>query len=193
MSLAREEVVARLVPVFRRYGYEGASLAELAKATGLGRSSLYHYFPGGKEDMARAALESLGGWLEQHLLTPLRGPGLPAERLDQAVIALGQLYGNGKEACLLGMLVHGESRHLFQTQLRDSFLALITALAALMAETGIAPPMAHRRAEEAVVRIQGALILAGGLGDEAPFQRVLQSLKVDLLANSHSHNDSGLG
>ena len=57
--LSRQEVVERLVTVVRRLGYDGASLAELSKATGLGKSSLYHYFPAGKDDMVRAVLEHL--------------------------------------------------------------------------------------------------------------------------------------
>ena len=56
-ALAKEEVVARLMKVFRREGYEGASLSRLSEATGLGRSSLYHHFPRGKEDMAAAVLD----------------------------------------------------------------------------------------------------------------------------------------
>ena len=44
----REAVVERLMAVIRREGYDGASLAQLSKATGLGKGSLYHHFPSGK-------------------------------------------------------------------------------------------------------------------------------------------------
>ncbi len=50
--LPREEVLDRLAAAFRRDGYDGASIARLSAATGLGKASLYHYFPGGKQDMA---------------------------------------------------------------------------------------------------------------------------------------------
>ena len=59
---SRDEVVDRLLTAFRRKGYDGASLADLSAATGLGRSSLYHYFPGGKEEMARAVLDRADAW-----------------------------------------------------------------------------------------------------------------------------------
>ena len=49
---SREVVLERLLATFRDQGYDGASLAELSAATGLGKSSLYHHFPGGKVDMA---------------------------------------------------------------------------------------------------------------------------------------------
>lgn len=179
--LPREEVVDRLMGVFRRLGYEGASLAELSKATGLGRSSLYHYFPGGKEDMARATLERLGEWVDIHLLRPLRGAGAPEERLERVVLVLDGLYASGQDACLLGTLVHGESRHLFQSQLRASFTAVIAAFADLVVESGVDPVIAQQRAEDAVIRIQGALVLSSGLNDNKPFRRVIEHLRADLL------------
>jgi TetR/AcrR family transcriptional regulator, lmrAB and yxaGH operons repressor len=182
--LPREEVVDRLLAVFRRLGYEGASLSELSKATGLGRSSLYHYFPGGKEDMARATLERLGEWVDLHLLQPLRSSGTPEERLDRVKVELDVLYASGQNACLLGTLVHGESRHLFQAQLRASFTALIEAFADLVIETGVDPLIAKQRSEDAVMRIQGALILSGGLDDSEPFRRVIAHLSKDLLRGS---------
>src|SRR5947209_5229638 len=72
-SLTREEVIDRLMDVFRRLAYDGASLAEFSKATGLGKSSLYHYFPGGKEDMGRAVLGRATKWLEEVAKVSLDG------------------------------------------------------------------------------------------------------------------------
>ena len=53
-----EKLIERLTSVFRIYGYEGASLSRIAEATGLQRASLYHRFPGGKEEMAEAVLNA---------------------------------------------------------------------------------------------------------------------------------------
>ena len=47
----REAAIAALAEVFRERGYEGASLAALSEASGLGKASLYHFFPKGKEEM----------------------------------------------------------------------------------------------------------------------------------------------
>ena len=70
--LSRQEVIERLMLVVRRCGYDGASLAKLSKATGLGKSSLYHYFPAGKDDMVRAVLDHVGSQLRDGLFVPLR-------------------------------------------------------------------------------------------------------------------------
>ncbi len=175
-------MIDRLLEVFRQGGYEGASLNDLSKATGLGRSSLYHYFPGGKEEMVLAALERASQWMHQEIVAPLKGAGPPHERLQKMITALDQFYDSGNKPCLLGALVTGEGRQIFHTQIQGAFVALMEALATLLMEGGLSGAMAHERAEDAVVRIQGSLVLAGALNDPTPFQRVLHRLPLDLLA-----------
>src|SRR5687767_7960924 len=63
-----KELLERLTGVFRRHGYDGASLSVIAAATGLQRSSLYHRFPGGKEQMAAEVARALGGHFSSQLL-----------------------------------------------------------------------------------------------------------------------------
>jgi TetR/AcrR family transcriptional repressor of lmrAB and yxaGH operons len=45
----RGDVIAALAKTFHEHGYAGASLSEITARTGLGRDSLYHFFPDGKE------------------------------------------------------------------------------------------------------------------------------------------------
>ena len=61
----RSDTLPVLAEVFREHGYEGASLSLISKATGLGKGSLYHFFPGGKEEMADAVLSEIDGWFEK--------------------------------------------------------------------------------------------------------------------------------
>ena len=69
--MSKDEVLDRLVDAFRDKGYEGASLSELSAATGLTKSSLYHYFPDGKEEMAEEVLAHLDRQLAENLYKPL--------------------------------------------------------------------------------------------------------------------------
>lgn len=179
--LTRDEVVARLLTVFQQHGYDGASLSALSKASGLGRSSLYHYFPGGKADMARAVIARVEQWLEENAVAPLRASGTPAKRLERMLRNLDRFYGSGCNACVLGNLVIGGARRLFQSQLSAVFLRWIEALADLVAEAGVPRGEARLRAQDAVIRIEGALIVAGALNDTAPFRRTLSRIPADLL------------
>jgi TetR/AcrR family transcriptional repressor of lmrAB and yxaGH operons len=179
--IPKEQVVARLFVVFRDHGYEGASLAELSRATGLGKSSLYHYFPGGKEDMARAVLDFVDGWFAQNVFAPLSGKGSPRERLQRMLDAMERLYGGGREPCLLGSLATaGASRALFDKRLRAAFGAWVDAIERVAIEGGVPKRIARARAEDVIVTLEGALVLAAGLDDPAPFRRALRRVPAAL-------------
>ncbi|HWC19756.1 MAG TPA: TetR/AcrR family transcriptional regulator [Terriglobales bacterium] len=55
-SFNSEEALDRALEVFRRKGYEGASLSDLTKAMGINRPSMYAAF-GDKENLFRKALD----------------------------------------------------------------------------------------------------------------------------------------
>jgi TetR/AcrR family transcriptional regulator, lmrAB and yxaGH operons repressor len=180
--LSRDEVIDRLMLVLRRRGFAGASLSELSKATGLGKSSLYHYFPDGKDDMTRAVLGRLAGQLRKTLFEPLRSAGAPRRRLDAMVATLDAFYRGGREACLLGNLVVGETRERFHDELASIFEEWIEAIATVLRDAGLSRPLARVRSADAVIRIEGALVLTGAFGSVAAFERTLRELPRDLLA-----------
>jgi len=188
-SMLREDAVARLIEVFRQYGYEGATLARLSSATGLGKASLYHHFPGGKEEMAAAVLDYLWHKLETGMLAPLRSEGDPSERLQTMARSVDAYYNHGQQACLLAMLALGEAKGLFQAQIQQALNGWIDSLAGVAVEAGVEAAIARQRAEDAILQIQGALILAKGLGSTAPFQRVLSTLPANLLAQPVKQRD----
>jgi AcrR family transcriptional regulator len=179
--LTREEVVARVMAVVRRNGYDGASLAELSKATGLGKSSLYHHFPDGKEDMVSAVLAHLESTLEVGVFAPLRAGGTPLARLRAMNQALEVFYDHGRDACLLANLGIGESSRHFHPRVKRIFEAWIDALMVPLREAGLSRPAARARAEDAIVRIEGAVVTARSLDDPALFTRTLRVLPQELL------------
>jgi TetR/AcrR family transcriptional repressor of lmrAB and yxaGH operons len=173
---SRDEVVARITQLFRDEGYEGASLSRISAATGLGRSSLYHHFPKGKEDMAAAALAQVAAFFQEHLLGPLTAPGAPRDRLARFAKGLDAFYASGRTACLVNVFCIGDARTVFRPGLAQRLKRLMRALADLAAESGIAPGEAARRAEDAVIALHGALVVGRALNTNAPFRRLLAEL-----------------
>ena len=82
-QVAKDEIVDRLFAVFRDRGFEGASLADLSRATGLGKSSLYHHFPEGKEQMAQAVLERATAVIDSEILGAAQAAGDRRRRAAQ--------------------------------------------------------------------------------------------------------------
>ncbi|MFE0154437.1 TetR/AcrR family transcriptional regulator [Nonomuraea sp. NPDC059007] len=52
----RTRIVRAAAELLQRQGYEGASVKPIAKAAGASVSSVYHFFPGGKQELAVEAL-----------------------------------------------------------------------------------------------------------------------------------------
>jgi AcrR family transcriptional regulator len=180
--LSKDDMLARLMTLFRQKGFDGASLADISAATGLGKSSLYHHFPNGKEEMAVQVLAYLEAQLEQALFEPLRGAGSPRKKLDRMLDAIDRFYEGGKRACLLERLCASVDAKRFRRPLGRAFATWIDAVEALAVEAGLPPPLARRRAEDMVVRIEGALIVAAGSGDPEVFARAMRDLRENALA-----------
>jgi AcrR family transcriptional regulator len=186
-SVAEEALTERLARVFCEVGYHGASLAHLAKASGLQKASLYHRFPGGKVQMAAEVLAAANEWLAGHVLEPLNAPGDPCDRLARVKAALDGFYDGGRKSCLLNMLSapRGEDGP-FTPAIRAAFAALTDGFAHLARDAGQAPEAAAYRARRAVALLQGSLIVARGTGTAAPFREYLDTLAADLIPEPQS-------
>jgi len=181
-SVSDDDLLDRLAAVFRARGFAGASLAELSSATGLKRASLYHRFPGGKEQMAHEVLTAAADWLEREVIAPLAGESPPGVRVAALQDALARFYDGGRQACLLNMLSSARVEDgPFAAEIGAMFARLIDAFAALAEEAGHPPAEARVRAERAVMLLQGGLVLARGTGCVAPFRRALEALRQELL------------
>jgi len=145
---------------------------------------LYHHFPNGKEAMATAVLNYLNQGLTEQLLAPLQSDHPPEERLRALTRNVDEFYAQGNQACLLALLSAGEAHDLFAAQVQSALNLWIAQLAAVAIEAGISPKVARERAEDAVIQIQGALVLTRGMNDTAIFKRVLNQLPAMLLARS---------
>lgn len=180
-SLSREEVAQILLTEFRRSGYEGASLSALSAATGLGKSSLYHYFPNGKVDMGRAAMEVVNHWIREKV-TPLLSSGTePEKRLKRYFTAMSDFYAKGTLPCLTDLFTIGEAASYFQQQIKQNIGNTIKLITAVLKDAGFTPAEAARRAEDGLVMMHGALVVARAQGNTAVFTRVMRSIPDMLL------------
>ncbi len=178
--MPRETYIPCLLRLFREYGYDGATLAKISEATGLGKASLYHYFPGGKDEMVEAVLDHLEHWVEQNILQVLKSPGDPLTRLQQMCDRLSEVYEGGKQPCLSAILLLGSARDVFHNHVQALYLAWIDAIAEVLITAGLRSTAARQRGEDAVIAIQGSLILSQGLNDSATFQRTVEQLPQQL-------------
>ena len=180
--MSKQEVILKLIPIFRNYGYEGTTVSRLSEVTGLKKASLYHHFQGGKEEMAVAVLEYVSHWLEENVFAPLESNKSLNDRILAMTQAIDQFYDTGQEPCFLSVMSVGEADNLFHQQIEQSLNKWLDILTQVVQETGVKEKQARQRAEDAIILIQGALVLVRVTKNTKPFKRALAQLPEILLA-----------
>ncbi|MDX6805706.1 TetR/AcrR family transcriptional regulator [Terrihabitans rhizophilus] len=170
----RGEIIPKLGEVFREHGFEGASLARITEATGLGKGSLYHFFPGGKDEMASAVLDEISHWFAEKVFHPLRSEADPASAVAGMFAAVETYFRSGDRVCLVGAFALNDVRDRFAGPISRYFKEWREALAAALRRGGRSDDEAAALAEEAIAAIQGALVTARAMNDPALFVRILR-------------------
>jgi AcrR family transcriptional regulator len=177
----RADLLPAMAEVFREHGFEGASIALISEGTGLGKGSLYHFFPGGKEEMAAAVLGEIEAWFTTHIFAPLQWDSDPNSAIDRMFRAVVEYFDSGRRVCLVGAFALARTRDRFANQVRSYFRMWKEALAAALVRTGRDKPAADTLAEEVLAVIQGSLVLARAFDDRAVFTRSMSRLREVLL------------
>ncbi len=86
----RDDLVAATGQLLRRQGYAGTSVSDFLDAAGAANGSLYHHFPGGKEELASAAIDVAAEQVEAALRSAFDAtddPVVAAQRSIDGMIA----------------------------------------------------------------------------------------------------------
>jgi TetR/AcrR family transcriptional repressor of lmrAB and yxaGH operons len=178
----RSAAIPALAEAFREHGFEGASLAQLCAATGLGKGSLYHFFPGGKDEMAAAVLADVDAWFTGAIFEPLRrAPAGDPAALSAMFDAVTDYFRSGRRVCLQGAFALGHERDRFADAIRRYFEQWITSLAAALA-SGRGEQAARAAAIEVVAAIQGGIVLSRALNKPEIFTQVIERQRARLRA-----------
>ena len=161
---SRDRLLDTAVDLLQRQGYHGTGLNELLERSGAPRGSLYHYFPGGKEQIGAEAIARAGGQVAgavEHLLRA--GPSVA-----DAVEALAGLLAAGLEASAFergcpvattALEVTPRSEPI-RAAVQASFESWLAPLRERLQATGFGPEQAAQRADLTIATLEGALVLA---------------------------------
>lgn len=177
------ELAERALELFRQQGYEGTSLNDLAAASGLEKASLYYRFPGGKKEIALAAAAHVGEWFEDNIFAPLHEAGPPADRIKIVTRKLRSFYGDGEKPCVLDSLSLRGGPPELAAALSSASKAWIEAFASIARESGLSRKLADDRAHQALIQIEGSLVLSRVTGNRKIFLDTLSKLP-ELLTTS---------
>ena len=169
-----------LAEVFSRYGYEGANLNRLSEASNLKRSSLYHRFPGGKDEIVQAVISRAGDRYAS-VLAPAFEDGDPEERARRMAQGLAEYYANGEASCIIIALSLSDDEG--RQQGGHCILGWADGFARIAVDSSMKKAKAMEAALDAIAIIEGSLVISATTGRTGPFERALRDLPSRLTTN----------
>jgi TetR/AcrR family transcriptional repressor of lmrAB and yxaGH operons len=171
----RDRLVTTAAALFRQKGYHATGLAEILAAAGVPKGSLYHHFPDGKSDLAKAAAD----WTADMLIRIIDDAFTPAPSYRDGVAhycgklaRLFQLADAANTCPISALLFDGPENAEFRAHAEAIFQRLIDRLAAHARRLGLPEAEAQAQSETLLIAVEGAWTLARARRDAT----VLRSL-----------------
>ena len=164
MTETRNRLIAATSELFRRRGYNGTSMKDVTTAAEATTGSLYHFFPGGKADLAQAVVSETGLAYEELFEAIADAAGSLADGVgdffDGAATMLAET--DYIDVCPIGTVARevastDEALRLASGQV---FNGWIEALRKRLVASGLSDAEAQGLATTVVAAIEGGFILA---------------------------------
>lgn len=178
-SDARNRMIQSAALLFRERGVEGTAFADVLEHSGAPRGSVYHHFPGGKQQIAEEATRWAGDFMAAGLAAALEQDD-PLAALDTFVqLWAGILAESDYEAgCpIVAAALEGSRTPGARAEAATAFSNWEQLLAQALAESGVHRDRARSLATLIIAAIEGAVVLARAERTTEPLARVAGELR----------------
>lgn len=170
----RDRLIGAMLDALRTKGFHGVGISELLSQAQAPKGVLYHHFPGGKTELAVAAIDfvvrqttrALGKRLERHA-DPAQA--LTAWMADAQATLRSSAYQRGCPLATIA-LESSAADAAIREALARGFAAIRDTLKHALAARGLEPARAGSLAALIVAAYEGGLIQARVAGSEQPMQ-----------------------
>ena len=178
---SKEKTIIAAAKLLRRHGYNGTALSDILAAAGSPRGSLYFHFPGGKEEIAVAALTHAADSVRQ----AIAGAAKTSKSADEFLIRIARGMAadlersDFKEGCPIAptaLEISGASEAL-TTAAGAAFQSWEQEIAAGLQSFRFNAERAKVLATAALSQLEGALLLARAYRRLEPLQRAEESIR----------------
>ena len=181
----RERILTATNELFRRQGFNGTSLSQIVKASSATTGSLYHFFPGGKDDLTAEVLRTSGAAYGELVKMIVGAASDPAVGLTDAFEGVATLIedSNFIDPCPIGTIAREvASTHEPLRQVAAGVMqGWADMLVSLFVDAGIARDRAMSLATISIASIEGGFIMARAQRNVEPLLAIGQTLR-DLVA-----------
>ncbi|NME71651.1 TetR/AcrR family transcriptional regulator [Flammeovirga aprica] len=172
-----EELIESIFQSIRSKGFDGVSIRDLEKCSGLKKASLYHRFPNGKIEMTQKVMAFVGEWVSQNILSLLKDQSLDTEvRLNKALESISVFYNKGEYTCLFKALSLENSYSIFDKELEKGMSNWIGAWEQYGIDKGLDPVLAKDNAVKVMIQLQGSLTVSKVMKNNEVFAQTLKDI-----------------
>jgi AcrR family transcriptional regulator len=170
----RERIVQRSAELFRRQGFAGTGVKQIVAEASAPFGSLYHFFPGGKEQLGEEVIRSSGALYGQ-LIDAFYQPGadpVAATRNFFAAAAASVRESGYADACPIATValeVSSTSEPMRQA-CADVFDGWLDGATERLVECGLPRKRSRALAFELIAALEGAFVLARALRSTEPIE-----------------------
>ncbi|WP_106873860.1 TetR/AcrR family transcriptional regulator [Candidatus Phycorickettsia trachydisci] len=173
----KRKIIELLIPVICNKGYSEMSISCIANATKLKKSSIYHFFPEGKSQIALEIILYVDEILSAQFNEIISNDAAPKVKYYKLLDALSDFYQFGKRNCLLDVTTIANANPKIQTASKNLLNKLINTFYLVFTERGLNKQEAEQKAVEVITLIQGSLILCRATEENKLFLNLIKSLK----------------
>lgn len=171
----RDQMIDGAIRLLARQGLQATSFSEVLALTGAPRGSVYHHFPGGKDQLVGAAVDRAGA----RALHALDGKEVSAEELTTVFLAFWRELlvrsDCGAGCAVLAVTVATDSQELLQ-HAGTVFRSWRGELAELFEQAGLSAKDSTQFAATLIAASEGAVVLARAEQSLEPFELVADHL-----------------
>lgn len=186
-KVTEKDIIKSALSVFKARGYHNTSMSDLAEACGLMKGSIYHYFAG-KEALMITVLEFLHQKYQERVFSIAYDEDKSAKEKMAIFRAFSEeLFLHSPDGCLMGNIaleVSNTHPEIIKV-IRRFFDDWIAALSAIYADY-YDPIIAHQLAKQAVISIEGAIMLQKIYGDNQFLVTTHDTIEKQLLLVSNN-------
>jgi TetR/AcrR family transcriptional repressor of lmrAB and yxaGH operons len=182
-SDSREQMIRSAIELLRERGYTRTSFGDVIAHSGAPRGSIYHHFPGGKEQLVTEAVRRYATMTLAAITHAAEsGSSVDTVRVFVETVRSGLRASDFRFGCAIaGVVLDLTSEEAALLQLTaESFRAWRTRLAAAFRKDGATEAQARRLATLVVASVEGALILARAERDLTPVTDIAHELEAHI-------------
>jgi AcrR family transcriptional regulator len=168
----KERILEASQELLRRNGYTGTGMKQVAAASGAPFGSVYHHFPGGKEDLGAQTIRLAGTYYQELVMSVMAAEPDPVRAVEACFAGAGETLRETDyaDACPIATvaLEVASTNETLRKATADVFGQWLDGATAGFQLAGIAEPRARELAFSMLMALEGAFLFSRAMRTTEP-------------------------